>query len=167
MRRGIDIASRRALVVGCGGAGRAVAASLVSAGARVLLMNRGEPRARFASQLLGVAHLPLADVDLNCFDVVVNATPVGCRGGEQPFRLRGCGASSVVIDLAYGTAPTSLVTAARACGALVVDGLEVLRAQVYHQYRMLTGSAMPGHVMDEVLGRESEPCVPPSALPVM
>ena len=45
MRRGIDIASRRALVVGCGGAGRAVAASLVSAGARVLLMNRGEPRA--------------------------------------------------------------------------------------------------------------------------
>lgn len=152
-RRGIDVAARRALVVGCGGAGRAVAAALVSAGARVVLMNRGEPRARFAAQLVGVPHLALADVDLDGFDIVVNATPVGCRSGEQPFRLRGAGAAAVVIDLAYGETPTSLVTAARASGAVTVDGLEVLRAQVQEQYRLLTGTAMPAHVIDEALGR--------------
>lgn len=164
LRRGVDPASRRALVVGCGGAGRAVAAALVAAGADVLLMNRGEQRARFASDLIGVPYVPLADVDLERFDIVVNATPVGRREGEQPFGLRGARTAAVVIDLVYGTAPTSLVSAARSLGATAVDGCEVLRAQVYEQYRMLTGTAMPSHVMNEILGREPDLGVPLQAM---
>jgi len=163
IRRGVALRSRRALVVGCGGAGRVVAASFVTAGADVLLMNRGAARARFASRLVGVAHLPLADVDLDRFDLVVNATPVGSRNGEQPFRLRGGRAAAVVVDLTYGQAPTSLVLAARALGAVAIDGFEVLRAQVHEQYRMLTGTTMPESVMTGVLGTPDPPVLLPAA----
>jgi 3-dehydroquinate dehydratase/shikimate dehydrogenase len=63
--RGIAVDRRRAAVVGCGGSGRAVAASLQLAGADVTLVNRGIERGRRAVQLLGMKFVPLADFSVD------------------------------------------------------------------------------------------------------
>jgi len=59
-RRGIGLERKRAAVVGCGGAGRAVAAALEQEGAAVTLVNRGLERGGHAVKLLGLPFAPLA-----------------------------------------------------------------------------------------------------------
>jgi Shikimate 5-dehydrogenase len=85
--RRICIARQRAAVVGCGGSGRVVAASLQAAGADVTLVNRGLTRGRRAVELLGMPFVPLADFSVNGYSLIVNATPVGTEPGEMPFQV--------------------------------------------------------------------------------
>jgi 3-dehydroquinate dehydratase/shikimate dehydrogenase len=148
-RRGIDLASRRATVVGCGGAGRAAAAGLRDAGAEVRLANRHPARARFAAELLGLAWLELSNLDVSDCDLIVNATPVG-RDGEPPaFDARSLPGGAIVVDFVYAEQPTPLVRQARAAGHEVIDGREVLVVEVARQFERMTG-----HVLSEALAHE-------------
>ncbi|MEO5928631.1 MAG: type I 3-dehydroquinate dehydratase [Candidatus Kapaibacterium sp.] len=153
---GLPINAQRILVVGCGGAGRTMAAALKRAGADVTLMNRSVERGEYASRLLGLPLMGLNDADIRNFSVVVNATPVGRDSDDAPFSLHRLGTNSAVIDLVYGSGPTALMRSARSRGMTVIDGRDVLRAQVYEQFRLLTGTRLPAEVMDSVLGPEME-----------
>ena len=130
-------------MVGCGGSGRAIAAALHAAGARVVLSNRGRPRGEMAAQRLGLPLVPLAALDPADFDLIVNATPVGQDDGLCPFAVERLAAGAVVVDLVYTGGTTPLVAAARARGTRVVDGHEVLAAQVTRQFAWMTGRTMP------------------------
>src|SRR6185295_13442370 len=99
---------KRAAVIGCGGAGRAIAAALVQSGAGVTLINRGAERGQHASELLGLPYLPLLDFNADGYDIVVNATPVGRDSDDVPFDLESLNDDVVVIDLVYGARPTPL-----------------------------------------------------------
>jgi 3-dehydroquinate dehydratase/shikimate dehydrogenase len=150
--RGIKIEKRKAAVVGCGGAGRAVAAGLAAAGAEVMLVNRGLERGRRAVELLDLPFTPLADFSPRGDSIVVNATPVGRDDGGQPFSIDGLGDNAVVVDLVYGASPTQLVAQARASGMTVVDGRDVLLIQAQRQFHRMIGSEMPDGITQEVLG---------------
>jgi 3-dehydroquinate dehydratase/shikimate dehydrogenase len=83
--RGIEIAGRRAAVVGAGGAGRAAAVGLTRAGARVTLFNRGPERGEKAAADLNLPCLPLRELEPGEFDLLVNATPLGrAPKGQTP-----------------------------------------------------------------------------------
>ena len=56
----VNVKEKRAAVIGCGGAGRAIAAALVESGAGVTLINRGAERGEHAAALLGLPYIPLA-----------------------------------------------------------------------------------------------------------
>jgi shikimate dehydrogenase len=121
----IETGGRRALVLGAGGASRAVAAALAGAGAEVAVASRRDP-----------AWPPSGDG----FDVLVNATPVRDdvivwpRPGQQ------------VVDLAYNPdgSPTALIVAAQAAGCHpCVDGLDVLLAQGAASLERWTGLPAP------------------------
>lgn len=91
--------------------------------------------------------------DVEGADLVVNATPVR----EEPlFEPR---AGQTVIDLPYNAdgSPTALAAAARAAGATVVDGLEVLVLQGAASFERWTGVAAPVDVMRAALGRRLPP----------
>ncbi len=164
MRRGIPIAGLRVLIVGCGGAGRAIAASLKLCGARVTLMNRGRDRGLHASRLLGLPLLPFSEDLVHDFDVVINATSVGRNPEEEPFSVRSLPAAAIVIDLIYGASTTRLISEARERGMTCIDGREVLRAQALAQFRLLTGLSLPRPIVDGILGRDEQAV--PSALAV-
>ena len=151
-RRGIALNRKRAAVVGCGGAGRAVAAALEQEGAAVTLVNRGEERGEHAVRLLGLPFAPLAGFEAAGFQLLVNATPIGRDGSEMPFDLEALSDDAVVIDLAYGRNPTPLVEQARSRGLITIDGKEVLVIQVGRQFRMMIGRDMPDGLAHEVLG---------------
>lgn len=151
--RGIQFADKRAAVIGCGGAGRAIAAALAGAGARVTLVNRGADRGRHAAKLLNLPFIPLKDFDAGGYDILVNATPVGRESIEAPCELEQLSNHTAVIDLVYGSKPTPLVSNSHALGRTVIDGRDVLLTQVLCQFRMMTGREMPESIATETLGR--------------
>lgn len=153
--RSVQVRHKRAAVIGCGGAGRAIAAALVHSGAGVTLINRGTERGHHAAQLLGLSYLPLPHFAAAGYDIVVNATPVGRDSDEVPFKIEHLNEEVVVIDLVYGARPTPLVDSIRAREQVVIDGRDVLLAQVLRQFHMMTGQEMPAAIAREMLGRRT------------
>ena len=138
----VNVKEKRAAVIGCGGAGRAIAAALVESGAGVTLINRGAERGEHAAALLGLPYIPLREFNAEGYDIVVNATPVGRDTDEAPFELETMNNNAVVIDLVYGARPTPLVGTTRARQQVAIDGRDVLVTQVRHQFRLMTGKEM-------------------------
>jgi shikimate dehydrogenase len=130
---GIDPALGPALVLGAGGAARAVAASLLELGARVTVANRSSARAEaLAAQLPGTRIVPWHSRSeaLRDHSLVVNTTPVGMSGhGGLELDLRLGGPDLVVADLVYTPLETALLRSARRCGLRVIDGLGMLLQQ--------------------------------------
>jgi 3-dehydroquinate dehydratase / shikimate dehydrogenase len=144
--RGVRIDGAPVAVVGCGGAGRAVAAALDQAGAQVTLVNRGAKRGRLAVRLLGLPFVRLSEFRADGFQLVVHATPVGRDDDNLLFDVENLRADAVIVDLAYGSRPTPLVTRTRRFGRVAIDGLEVLQTQVRCQFRLMTGHSMPREI---------------------
>jgi 3-dehydroquinate dehydratase/shikimate dehydrogenase len=138
------VAGARVAVAGAGGTARAIAAALVSAGARVTLFHRGGPRGESAARATGAAEGPWASLPAAAWDLLVQATPLGANGEEvlPAEALRG----RMVLDAAYGSRPTPLVLAARARGLAVADGLDLLAGQAALQFEILTGHRLDGGV---------------------
>lgn len=142
-QRSVNVREKRAAVIGCGGAGRAIAAALVESGAGVTLINRGAERGEHAAALLGLHFIPLPEFDAHGYDIVVNATPVGRDTDDIPFKIERLNNEAVVIDLVYGSRPTPLIGGTRARRQVAIDGRDVLLTQVRHQFQMMTGREMP------------------------
>ena len=154
-RQNVSVREKRAAVIGCGGAGRAIAAALAASGAGVTLINRGAERGERAASLLGLPYVPLLDFDAEGYDIVVNATPVGRDTDEAPFKLESLSNDAVVIDLVYGARPTPLVNTTLARQQVAIDGRDVLLTQVRNQFRLMTGKEMSTALALKVLGRKN------------
>lgn len=141
----------RALVLGAGGAARAVVWSLVREGAEVEVWNRTELRSRNLCGELGGS--PVSAPDVGSYGLIVNATAVGLAGedpfAELPLRPEQLGAGQTVVDLVYGSSPTRLAEAAATAGAEVVDGIEVLARQGAGSFQIWTGREPPLEAMRE------------------
>lgn len=129
----IEAHGRRALVLGTGGASKAVADALRHVGADVVIAGRRD------------AHWPPSGVDV---DVLVNCTPVKDQVVVPPR------AGMQVVDLAYNAdrSETALVAAAHAAGCeIVVDGLDVLLFQGVASFERWTGLPAPIQAMRAAL----------------
>lgn len=135
-----------AAVIGCGGAGRAIAAALQQAGAQVSLVNRSKERGDLAVRLLGLPFIPLSDFRSTPFTLLVNATPVGRDDDSIPFDIEALRPGTLVIDLTYRARPTSLAMEVVARGGTIIDGYDVLLNQVRKQFRMMTGRELPASI---------------------
>jgi 3-dehydroquinate dehydratase/shikimate dehydrogenase len=138
--RDVTVTGRPVAVIGCGGGGRAAAAGLSKAGARVTLVNRGSRRGDYASNLLGLPFVPLARFDPRRFQVLVHATPVA---DSLPFPIEGADPATVIFDLTYRRTATALIAAAQAAGHVTIEGKEMLLAELSRQFRLMTGIPMP------------------------
>lgn len=143
------VRGRRALVLGAGGAARAVIWALASENAVVDVVdvwNRTSRRAEEVALHLGGA--PVETPRLSSYGLIVNATSVGLHG-ENPFEELwplaegGLDSEQVVVDLVYGEKPTQLIEAARAVGAHPIDGIEVLVRQGALSFEIWTGREPP------------------------
>jgi shikimate dehydrogenase len=161
--QGWDPAGKRCLILGAGGAARAVVLSLAEAGAsRVEVVARRPGQAEVAAALAGgtgsVGSVDAAEEA----DLVVNATPVGMAGveGERaadlPFGLdpKRLGAGQLVVDLIYAPATTTLLAEARSRGAETCNGLGMLIHQAARQVLIWTGRSPSVDVMSAAALRE-------------
>jgi shikimate dehydrogenase len=130
---GIDAKAGPVLVLGAGGAARAVAAALQDAGAVVSLANRTHDRATALAQVLpGLRVVPWQqrEAALGDFAMLVNATAAGMSGHEAlPLDLARAAPAMTVADIVYVPIETPLLVAAAACGLRTVGGLGMLLHQ--------------------------------------
>lgn len=126
----------RVVLVGAGGAGRAIAHALGSAGvARLDIVDLDRNTARSAAELVdqtagpGIAHVCLDEPGE--FGFLINASPVGLKPGDVfPLSFDGLGPGRHVADIASFGAGTPLLKAARQAGCSVSDGSDMLEAQL-------------------------------------
>jgi shikimate dehydrogenase len=164
LARGADFApmGKRCVVIGAGGAARAVVLALARAGAsEVAVVNRTVQRAFEAAALAGdegtVVDLTEGAIGdaVAVADLVVNATPVGMEGaaagagGPAEWLVAPdlLGTGQVAADLVYAPRRTSWLTQAAAGGATTLDGLGMLVHQAAAQLALWTGETPPVEAM--------------------
>jgi shikimate dehydrogenase len=127
--------SRPVMVLGAGGAGRAILHGLIAAGAsKILLANRTEDRAKALAKGFGsrVSVVPWEDRNraLSGCGLLVNATSLGMTSKPPlDIDLSALPADAIVADIVYSSLETQLLAAARARGNRAVDGLGMLLHQ--------------------------------------
>ncbi len=138
------LCSRRALVLGAGGVGHAVAYALRQAGCEVIIVNRTEARAQALAATLDCAWLSQDKAHEIPYDILVNATSVGMNDPDtSPWPATAHRQDSVVFDTVYTPLETCLLRDAADAGAATVCGLSMLEQQAAGQYQLWTGIAAP------------------------
>ncbi len=153
-RRGLGIRGEDVLLVGAGGAARAIVTGFAREhAARITIVNRtlqkARELARFSERIgLEAEAAAIGDVpDMSGCRFVVNATPVGMGGEPAPISAGQIPQDSVVYDIVYAPVNTDLIKKARGRGAAIIYGYEMLLGQaarafeIWHQ-RQAPYSAM-------------------------
>lgn len=148
LERETQLDDKRAVVLGAGGAARAVVYGLRQRGAQVCVLNRSVARAETLARELGADHAgPLAELADIPHDVLVNTTSVGLRSEESPAAPDALRAESVVMDAVYDPPTTRLLRDAQARGARTVPGKWMLVYQAAAQLELWSGKEAPIDVM--------------------
>lgn len=163
---GVEVAGRRAVVLGAGGAARAICYRLLRDGAaHVAIANRTLSRAEALGRDLGrvcgaagrVAAVPGSGAALEealaSAGILVNATSVGMspRAGESPVPRALLRAGLAVMDIVYNPIETRLLADARRAGAAAIPGTEMFLYQAAEQERIWLGVEAPVEVMRKAL----------------
>ena len=145
-----------AVVVGAGGAGRAIAFGLADAGATVEIANRTEATAHDLAEAVpgatghGLEADMLADL-LEDAEILVNATSVGMESDETPVPADALHGELAVMDAVYQPLETRLLRDAAEVGATTVDGAWMLLYQGVEAFELWTGDEPPVETMNEAL----------------
>jgi shikimate dehydrogenase len=141
-------ANKSVLLIGAGGAGRAIAFAVASAGARTLtIFDVDERRADDLAESVAAATRCRTHVgapDPHGYEIVINATPLGMKPDDpmpvDPNRLEP---GSIVVDIINSPDPTALCRAAYARGCRTQSGRPMHQGQAVHALRFLGFDYLP------------------------
>ena len=141
-------ADKSVLLVGAGGAGRAIAFAVGSAGARSLaIFDVDEGRAKDLAESVAAAtgcRTRAGSADPRGHEVVINATPLGMKPDDPiPVDVNRLEPGSVVVDIVNSPDPTPLCRAARARGCRTQGGRPMHEGQAVHALRFLGFDYLP------------------------
>lgn len=162
----INLPGKRIVVLGAGGAARAIAFILTDKGAEVTIINRHlKPAQELAGDLCGRFRREIASLELNAdnlkmaldgADMLVNTTSVGMFPNVEetlvPARIIERGLT--VFDIIYNPLKTRLLREAEKKGARVISGVEMLVRQGAAAFELWTGQKAPLEVMREAATRQ-------------
>ncbi|MFB3888514.1 MAG: shikimate dehydrogenase [Candidatus Bathyarchaeia archaeon] len=156
---GVGLSGKRLLLLGAGGAARAIAYALAKEVKQLVILNRTEEKtkalaevltAKFNSRVVGGSLSPL-NVQKNLLeaDVLVNATSVGMhpKEGETLVKPDWLRQNIAVMDVVYNPVETRLARDAKKAGAKVVSGVEMLIHQGAASFEIWTGRPAPVDAM--------------------
>jgi shikimate dehydrogenase len=132
----VSVKTKHIFIIGCGGAGSAVAWDALEAGAaKVSLLDENHDKAQ---DLLGrlVPHYPGQDIEVvsdppTQFDIVLNATPLGMRATDPlPMPIHTIPAGAIVTDAVTDPPVTPFLQGARMNGHVIQSGREMVFGQV-------------------------------------
>jgi len=163
---GVAVKGSRILVLGSGGAARAVAFQCAVEGVQVSLSSRTLRHAQDLSADLHVklgTDAPVIDYDqkdissaLKETDILINTTPVGMfpHSGDSPIPASIIPKGVVVLDIIYNPLETKLLSGAKARGCKTINGVGMLAAQGAESLKIWLGVAPPVNTMKEALVNE-------------
>ncbi len=151
---GVEIEDKAVLIVGAGGAAKAIAFGLTEKDARIVITNRTEKKGlELAEEVRKSGDCIFQSFDklegLN-IDIIINTTPLGMKGFDQKVPVPEPIVKDVVVfDTVYNPRNTPLVTLARNKGCQVVYGIDMLVHQGAESFKIWTGRDPPVEVMRE------------------
>ncbi|OVA15093.1 Dehydroquinase class I [Macleaya cordata] len=153
---GSPLAGKLFVVIGAGGAGKALAYGAKAKGARVVIANRTYDRARELANLVGGEAVSLAELEHFHPEngmILANTTSIGMQPkiDETPIPKHALSAYALVFDAVYTPKMTRLLLDAEESGATVVTGLEMFIRQAYEQYEKFTGLPAPKELFREIM----------------
>ena len=137
----VGLTGKKVLLLGAGGAARAIAFGLKERGCRVFIGNRSPEKSAALAEELGMAHRPLPLAGRVDADVLVNATSAGMspNDGESPVPKEALSREMTVMDIVYKPLKTRLLSEAEEQGCRTIDGMEMLARQGAQQIEIWTG----------------------------
>lgn len=141
---GFELADRRVLIAGAGGAAAGIVPALLDAGVKeIVVVNRTSERAeelvaRFADRRLTSA-MPDSLLDADAFDLVINATSASLRNERPELPKTVVGPRTFAYDLVYADRATPFVEWAAALGARTADGWGMLVEQAAESFFLWHG----------------------------
>lgn len=165
---GVQVEGTASLVIGAGGAARAVALALARAGCRAIhVMNRTAAKAEEMRELLKRA-TSVSEISLRTFDsegakvlgecdIVVNTTPLAASdAGELPLDYDDFAEGKTAVDLKYAGDESAFLARARSRGAATADGAGMLLRQAAASFRLWTGREPPLREMRSAFDEERD-----------
>jgi shikimate dehydrogenase len=150
---GVAVRGKSVLIIGAGGAARAIAYTLAQEGADISIANRSLKRAEELAARVGAVGFCLGDLARLAAqaDIIINCTSVGMREGD-PRLLDGrlLQSRQAVFDVIYNR-QTQLLEDARAAGAVAIDGVMMLVYQGAKALQIWTGKKAPVDVMERAV----------------
>ena len=150
----VNVAGTRAVVVGAGGAARAIVYGLARGQSQVTVYNRtaskGEKLAKDCGARFGGDLSELSSVE--DYDILVNATSVGFHAPDKsviPSSILKTG--QVVMDVVFIPPETKLIRDAKSRGCVAIPGTRMLVHQAAYQFELYTGQQAPFEVMEKAL----------------
>jgi len=145
----VELEGKRVVLLGAGGAARAIGFGLKERGLRLVVVNRSKRRGRALGKALKCDYLPMSSLtrmkagELEA-DVLINATSLGMhpRDRETPMPKKLLKKGMVVMDIVYEPLQTRLLREAKEKGCVTVDGLEMLIRQGIAQFEIWTGTRL-------------------------
>ncbi len=157
-----ELSGKTCLIIGAGGAARAIGFILKENGVEVEVANRSVERGRALALSLACPFIPLDELEETAADLLIQTTPVGMTPGEEgcPIPEHILKKGMVVMDIIYNPLETRLLTMAKARGCLTINGLGMFIYQGAEQFRLWTGLEAPVNAMTravkEALTKNSE-----------
>jgi shikimate dehydrogenase len=147
-----SVEGKRMLVLGAGGASRAIAYEARRRGASVAVSNRTGRKARALAAEFGIAMVPWHSRERAEFDILVNATPIGMvpHVHRSPMPMH-CLEGKIVFDAVYNPPLTRLLSEAGKVGARIIPGTEMYVHQGARQFRLYAGVPADLRMMKRVL----------------
>ncbi len=142
---GVDVSGKRAMVLGAGGAARAVVYALAKMGADVVVTNRHFEKAEDLASQFRCGVIDFEDRETVAADIVVNATSVGLEDENTSpvsakfWRRPHADAPQIAFDLVYRPRMTKFLRDAQEAGAKIISGDRMLLHQGRAQFQLLTG----------------------------
>jgi shikimate dehydrogenase len=152
-KSGVKIKGSKILLIGAGGAARAIAYTLSKGGSQVLIANRNVQRAKELAAVTDSQAFGLADLEMLVpqADVIINATAVGMNPRDKRlFDGNLLHKGQVVFDIVYNR-ETELLKDAIKSGAVAIDGVMMLVYQGAKALEIWTGNDAPVDVMEKAV----------------
>jgi len=153
------VRSKRAVILGAGGAALAIAHALLERGAAVCVSSRSRTRADRLAGHLNCQAADWANRHAVAADILVNCTPVGMHPNvdQTPFDKLQLKPGVTVFDTVYNPENTLLIKDARERNCQVVSGVEMFVRQAGLQYQLFTGRDAPEPLLRETIKRAIGP----------
>lgn len=148
------LSGKNVLVLGAGGAARAVVFGMLKRKAKVTIFNRTKEK---AIDLVEEFNCQITDLekesDIGDFDIIINTTSVGMEplDNKTPIPTKFITDKQIVFDIVYVPYDTKLLKEAKKRGATIIHGIEMLLHQGIAQFEIYTGRKAPEKVMRKVL----------------
>ncbi|MCR4368740.1 MAG: shikimate dehydrogenase [archaeon] len=146
----IDLRGKKILMLGSGGAAKAICFALEKEGTKITVSSRNTLSARKLAKTIGHSSVALSEIkSLEEFDVLINATPVGMEPNarQTPIAPNLLHKKLVVFDLVYEPRDTVLLKEAKRRGCRTIEGLEMLLGQGFASFELFTGKKAPRDAM--------------------